>query len=205
MGELVENLLITPFRTQNVPPPMSTLTLALSSLSTAAQRAPTEEGAEKGVNGPRANVPVHAALAAERDVLAVLWEDGRVGVWDLRTRLGPGRGKAVDPVMLWRGDLGGRSEDSGSGNGRWRQASVSVIGERWTVVLLGEGESGDEAVRIDGDGVRKEYLTLPGKNGRLVGGEAGEVWWQSTEGEIHNGNVPPRRNCTDQHADGSRR
>lgn len=79
-----DRLLITPFRTQNTPPPMSSYTISLPS------------------------TPVHVSVSDEEDALAVLLRDGRVQLWDLHTRLpGPkgsklrGGGKVAEPVLRW--------------------------------------------------------------------------------------------------------
>ncbi|WVR09089.1 hypothetical protein IAU60_006151 [Kwoniella sp. DSM 27419] len=76
-----QRLLITPFRTQNTPPPMSSYQIALPS------------------------VPVHVSMSDVDDSLAVLLSDGSVQVWDLNTRLPDsksgsrlrGGGKVADP------------------------------------------------------------------------------------------------------------
>nr|XP_018259126.1 elongator complex protein 1 [Kwoniella dejecticola CBS 10117]OBR81284.1 elongator complex protein 1 [Kwoniella dejecticola CBS 10117] len=80
-----QKLLITPFRTQNAPPPMSSYHLDLPS------------------------VPVHVSLSDSSDSLAVLFSDGLVHVWDLNTRLPDpksgsrlrGGGKVAEPKLRY--------------------------------------------------------------------------------------------------------
>lgn len=75
-------LLLTPFRTQNTPPPMSSYHLTLPS------------------------TPVHACLSNWDDTAAAVFANGHVMVWKLNTRLpGPkgsklrGGGQVAEPVM----------------------------------------------------------------------------------------------------------
>ncbi|ORY20535.1 putative Pol II transcription elongation factor [Naematelia encephala] len=77
-------LLITPFRTQNVPPPMSSYTIALPS------------------------TPVHISLSETEDSLVALFSNGDVQLWDLNTRLPDqsgsklrGGGKVAEPQLRW--------------------------------------------------------------------------------------------------------
>ncbi|KAF9075492.1 IkappaB kinase complex IKAP component [Rhodocollybia butyracea] len=67
--------LLTSFRTQNVPPPMSSTQLA-------------------------AHVPIHWHFLNSFDALGFLWEHGYVEIYDLHTRLVTGRGKADDALGL---------------------------------------------------------------------------------------------------------
>ncbi|KAE8543492.1 hypothetical protein D1P53_000206 [Cryptococcus gattii VGV] len=83
-------LLLTPFRTKNTPPPMSSYHLTLPS------------------------TPVHACLSNWDDTAAAVFDNGHVMVWKLNTRLpGPkgsklrGGGKVAEPVMDWEGKVGG--------------------------------------------------------------------------------------------------
>ncbi|KZT69682.1 IkappaB kinase complex, IKAP component [Daedalea quercina L-15889] len=89
------HILLTPFRTQNVPPPMSAFTLNLST-------SVSDPSASKHT---RVSMPAHAAFGPAHDVLALLWESGHVELYDLHTRVGPGRGKVMTPEKQWAGDL----------------------------------------------------------------------------------------------------
>ncbi|OBZ69677.1 Elongator complex protein 1 [Grifola frondosa] len=108
------SLLLTPFRTQNVPPPMCahvlSLSFPISSLKSSSTRTP---------------VPVHASFSSVRDMLAVLWESGVVELFDLHTRLGPGRGKAMDPARIWAGIVGVNDAEIGASSRSYRQILVS--------------------------------------------------------------------------------
>ncbi|KIY33719.1 elongator complex protein 1, partial [Cryptococcus gattii E566] len=82
-------LLLTPFRTQNTPPPMSSYHLTLPS------------------------TPVHACLSNWDDTAAAMLPNGHVMVWKLNTRLpGPkgsklrGGGKVAEPVMDFERKVG---------------------------------------------------------------------------------------------------
>ncbi|KAL7421377.1 putative elongator complex protein 1 [Cryptotrichosporon argae] len=82
-------LLVTPFRTQNTPPPMASYTIALPSTQ------------------------VHVAHAPADDALAVLLADGTVQYYDLHTRVPDrkgsrlrGGGKVADPAMRWERRIG---------------------------------------------------------------------------------------------------
>ncbi|EIW65854.1 hypothetical protein TREMEDRAFT_46085 [Tremella mesenterica DSM 1558] len=77
-------LLVTPFRTQITPPPMSSYTLQLPSQ------------------------PVHVSFCSTQDTLAIVFRDGSVQVWDLGTRM-PDKGVSklraggmvADPKLRW--------------------------------------------------------------------------------------------------------
>ena len=78
-------LLVTPFRTQNTPPPMPSYTLTLLSN------------------------PAHVACSTTEDALVILYADGSVQCWDLNTKLPDpkagsrlrGGGKVADPQLRW--------------------------------------------------------------------------------------------------------
>ncbi|WVO15396.1 hypothetical protein L204_103054 [Cryptococcus depauperatus] len=84
------SLLVTPFRTQNTPPPMSSYQLTLPS------------------------TPVHACLSDWEDKAAAVFSDGEIIVWKLNTRLpGPkgsrlrGGGRVAEPEVVLRTKIGG--------------------------------------------------------------------------------------------------
>ncbi|KAI0697397.1 IkappaB kinase complex IKAP component [Cerioporus squamosus] len=168
------SLLLTPFRTQNVPPPMSSHTLALQvpnvSLPSLLRRSPT---------------PIHAAFASHSDVLAALWEPGIVEVFDLKTRLGPGRGKVLDPASIWSGVL------EGAGSRSYRQAVFDQHDSPeggMRLAILGTDSSGDAkdvvcVLDIQGQESKQTVVSLPVRNGRLVAGRG--VFWQSLGAQVH--------------------
>ncbi|TFY59586.1 hypothetical protein EVJ58_g5682 [Rhodofomes roseus] len=181
------NILLTPFRTQNVPPPMCAFSLGLSPST------PSEPPASKN---PRTAVPIHAAFGAEQDVLGVLWESGRVEVYDLHIRIGPGRGKVVSPEKLWAGDVKGVIEPNTSRS--YRQIVVlgaSNVGNteeggksaRLAVLGADTAASTPDVVRVatlTPDGLVDEFeLELPSRNGRLLSADD-LVLWQAPLGDI---------------------
>ncbi|VDC02341.1 unnamed protein product [Peniophora sp. CBMAI 1063] len=105
------DILLTPFRTSNAPPPMCAHRLTL----------------------PRPSPPAHISLSPSFDALAALWADGSVMVYELNTRLEPAKGEvpAMIPVLAFEGRIG-----ETDGSVRWREVSftkgkkVAVIGMR---------------------------------------------------------------------------
>ncbi|KAG9312244.1 IKI3 family-domain-containing protein [Chiua virens] len=123
-----DEVLLTPFRTQNVPPPMSTHQLK------------TSVSGSSGDCSKLSRTPVHISLSPCNDLLAAVWQNGRVSVWSLRTRIGPGKGKAMDPTLVW-------TAGSGEKEKFWRQVSVTDLTSNGKhtvlVVLLGSEEHTD--------------------------------------------------------------
>lgn len=167
------SILLTPFRTQNVPPPMSSFQLPLSV-------PPADAPALQ------ARVPAHVCFSPNKDVLASLWETGYVALTDLRTRLGPGRGKIMDPSTVWRGLVGSEAFE-------YRQIAVlrmpDEAGDATIFAVLGSGKSQDgrDAIVLvsvtNGSVSEQTTIQLPQRNGRLVPSDE-KVWWQSPEGEL---------------------
>ncbi|KAH9039879.1 IkappaB kinase complex IKAP component, partial [Lactarius pseudohatsudake] len=87
------SVLLTPFRMQNVPPPMSSYRLTLRPSPSAPQRT--------------LSTPSHLSFSPSEDILAVLWETGYVELWNLCTRLEFGRGPVMTPELAWSGTLHG--------------------------------------------------------------------------------------------------
>lgn len=67
----------------------------------------------------QSRLPVHVSFSPTEDVLASLWETGYAELTDLRTRtrIGPGQGKVMDPLPLWKGAVG-------TGAHEYRQVAV---------------------------------------------------------------------------------
>ncbi|GJE98183.1 IkappaB kinase complex IKAP component [Phanerochaete sordida] len=163
-------ILLTPFRTQNVPPPMSSFQLPLA--------APPADAPSL-----QSRVPVHVSFSPSKDILAQLWETGYVELTDLRTRLGPGRGKVMDPLPVWKGLIGDETH-------AYRQVSVlKTADESVKVVALGSGAGIDAkdvvVIASVGGGAISEcvQVDMSHRNGRLVPSED-QILWQSPEGEI---------------------
>ncbi|ESK87867.1 pol ii transcription elongation factor [Moniliophthora roreri MCA 2997] len=162
------SILLTPFRTQNVPPPMSSLQLSLADV----------------VLPHGSRIPIHLSFSAHSNTLGVLWETGYIELWALNTRLGPGRGKVMEPKRSFALHVKG---------------SESVLEYRQIVLLddqeypekpiyaalLGVGTSGSDhvvIVKCDGES-RFSSIPLGGRDGRLVS-NGGVLVWQSTNGEL---------------------
>ncbi|TFK50763.1 pol II transcription elongation factor [Heliocybe sulcata] len=165
------SVLLTPFRMQNVPPPMASCHLSLVNNDLPA------------LMGQR--TPVHVAFSAEKDVLAALWSFGRVQLWDLRTRLAVGRGKIMDPVLLWEGDV-----RRGSDRSEARQIAVWTEDDRVHIAMLSteyESAEGDVVSIADvghGKLEGQRDIHMPDRNGWLISSPDKVVVWQSAEGQI---------------------
>ncbi|KAK1230942.1 putative elongator complex protein 1 [Marasmius sp. AFHP31] len=164
------SVLLTPFRSQNVPPPMSSHQLSLSSPAT-----PLPSSAS--------SIPVHATFSATSDTLAVLWETGYFELWSLRTRLGPGRGKVLEPERVFSSSVKG---ESGLG---FRQIVLVDASEQWSyAALLGSRESGYDIVAVLKRNGEERSATMGGRNGRLAKAMDGMIW-QDTDGNLMEVNI----------------
>jgi len=126
---ITASVLLTPFRMQNVPPPMSSHRLTLRCSHLAPPRTlPT---------------PSYVTFSPTEDVLAALWETGYLELWNLHTRLEFGRGYVMTPELIWSGNLDGA---------RFREISVFTNVSRGTIlariVALGSESSGKEVLRV---------------------------------------------------------
>ncbi|KAH9846478.1 IkappaB kinase complex IKAP component [Lenzites betulinus] len=163
------NILLTPFRSQNVPPPMASHSLAL--------QLPLELQRTQRRTTP---VPVHAAFASTSDLLAILWESGVLQVFDLKTRLGPGRGKVLNPALVWAGSLESRS---------YRQVAFAprAADEGLRLAILGSDPGGDamDVVTVldiaNGDAAKTD-VAFVAHNGRLIPSK--DIVWEAPDGKI---------------------
>ncbi|KAI6112013.1 pol II transcription elongation factor [Pisolithus croceorrhizus] len=179
-----DHILLTPFRTQNVPPPMSSYQLPVCARHTTGDTSPSI----------LRSTPSHISLSPVNDILGGVWGDGHVVVWSLHTRIESGTAKVMDPVLLWTKDLG--NED-----GLWRQVQVSILDanakeRNLQVVVLGSTKQGFDLVSVHEVRLSRteeqpriaenhRAVELPGKDGRLIQGlESLTSFWQSREGEI---------------------
>ncbi|KLO09706.1 IkappaB kinase complex, IKAP component [Schizopora paradoxa] len=164
------NVLLTPFRTQNVPPPMSSCQLALTTDNNHTQQART---------------PLHVSFSSSRDTLAVLHQQGLVRLYDLRTRLEPGRGKAVDPSKICEISL----TDTLSKGSRARQCILT--GQKQDldilhVAVLASDSEGDYILHANvtqSESSPPKIVRLPSASGRLLYSSY-RIFWQSISGEI---------------------
>lgn len=167
-------ILLTPFRTQNIPPPMASHQLPIP----------------RDVLTGRPLLPVHVAFSPHKDILASLWETGYIEVTNLRTRLGPGKGGIVDPILLWSGSC--NAEDSNpSGNYRqvllWNDQIETGVSDALHIVALGSGPGTMDFLVaqfvVDGQVQQRAQVNLPERDGRLLRSD-GTIAWQSPSGEV---------------------
>ncbi|OCH92072.1 IkappaB kinase complex IKAP component [Obba rivulosa] len=178
------NILLTPFRSQNVPPPMAShiLTFTLPSPPSPAQ-----------AFIPRVPVPVHISFSPLKDFLAVLWESGYIEVWDLQTRLEPGRGPAMAPSQVWMGLANPDGAEIGALSLNYRQIVISASATAESLVslaVLGSATDGGEhdvvsviVILPSGTVAQRRRVRTPELHGRLIPAEEGIIW-QSSSGEI---------------------
>ncbi|KIK60852.1 hypothetical protein GYMLUDRAFT_244010 [Collybiopsis luxurians FD-317 M1] len=138
-------ILLTPFRTQNIPPPMSSVQLKLEAgerAGPALVRVPIHStflnGASSDLSSFSPTFAIATFTSADSELLALLWEHGYVELYDLHTRLGPGRGKVMDPVKVGGFDFGNGSDDRQGGVG-YRQV-VMLASPSVSDTTNGEGE-----------------------------------------------------------------
>jgi len=163
-------LLLTPFRSQNVPPPMSSFQLPLSPDISSKVHTPTK-------------TPIYVTFCPTNDAMAILWEHGFVELWDLKTRLLPGPGKIMDPSKVWSGSISDKPDLL------WKQLAVAYNGS-YTITTLGTGSGVQKdlvsVIRInDGNAVSKIIISLPYRNCRLLLGAVPNTY-QGPDGEIFN-------------------
>ncbi|KAF9647728.1 Elongator complex protein 1 [Thelephora ganbajun] len=148
------NMLLTPFRSQNVPPPMSSYELVL----------------------PFVRAPIHASFSPTNDTVAFLWESGLVQVWNLQTRLGPGSGKIMNPIKVGEGTisvgLARRVSVSTVADGK---TTLAILGSRGNDVLA-YAEAGDGIFEV------KNEVDLPGRGGTIP--DAAIYAWQDSMGQV---------------------
>ncbi|TFK44978.1 IKI3 family-domain-containing protein [Crucibulum laeve] len=161
-------IFLTPFRTQNVPPPMSTYQLLVTPSSSSAL-----------VSAVR--TPIHASFSKEHETLAVLWESGYLELWALHTRLGPGLSKVVNPSKTWSGYV------QESGEIQWRQTSLRSTDsdQSWAVTVLGSGKDKDAVAILEvteSGSIQADVRNLPYQNCRIVADA--ESIFETPNGEI---------------------
>nr|ODO03858.1 elongator complex protein 1 [Cryptococcus depauperatus CBS 7855] len=160
------SLLVTPFRTQNTPPPMSSYQLTLPS------------------------TPVHACLSDWEDKAAAVFSDGEIIVWKLNTRLpGPkgsrlrGGGRVAEPEVVLRTKIGGsrvmRNIALGP-NGKVAVLSLTTGCEQSGCVNVFR-EKGEEEFKVQGN-VERILWTQE---------EDGEVLVMNGEGNLYMANPTP--------------
>lgn len=167
----LDKILLTPFRLQNIPPPMSSHQLSVGCKD----------------DNKSLDAPVHISFSSAQDILGVLWESGRIELWDLHTRLESGRGKVMGPILTWSGTV----EPSK------RQIAVTTSGalipekSLARVTILGSDLQGSdvvEVIEILSDLTAKNHsIVMPSQGGRLVSSDDA-IYWQASNGAIYQGN-----------------
>jgi elongator complex protein 1 len=181
-----EKILLTPFRTQNIPPPMSSHQLSSNTLT---------DVSSGGLF--LSQVPHHISLSQSHDLLAAVWQEGHVMMWALQTRITPGGGAAMNPILIWSANLPRELC-------HYRQVLVSSENsddDHGTIsaAILGSDVNGNDRIVIhDFEHVilplksisvtRSRTVSLQQKNGRLVLHELpGHLAWQAPDGSIFQG------------------
>jgi elongator complex protein 1 len=174
----IASILLTSFRTQNIPPPMSSYQLSVPS-----------EGAH--INLVK-RTPTHVSFSPTEDILAVLWMSGYIELWDLHTRIEPGRGKVMAPSLTWSSNidtiLSHRQIVVTAGS---PSTSERILAQ---VTALGSDCGGSDivtVVELGKDLSTQTYQTkMPCRNGRLVSDE--NAAWQAPDGQLFAGAVVAR-------------
>lgn len=146
-------ILLTPFRVQNVPPPMSSYQLVLAS----------PPSASDFIN---MKTPIHISLSSQDDILAVLWESGYLELWSLNTRIGSNSG----PVMAPKKILSGYARNDTTV--QWRQIALQNPADTLpTIVVLGTSSIGTDVIarlHVNGNDVTNlDKMACP-RNCRLL-------------------------------------
>ncbi|KAH7106712.1 IKI3-domain-containing protein [Auriculariales sp. MPI-PUGE-AT-0066] len=152
-------LKLTPFRLQNIPPPMCSHPLDL----------------------PRRQPPIHVSFSATSDRVAALWESGVIIVWNLDTQAVLKRGQACSPRVVWDSTL--------PSTARWRQAILVTSGDGVDeVIALGSSVSDGHDVlqrqELNTLNSNASTVQLISGGGRLVDIETLPVAWQAASGDL---------------------
>ncbi|KAI0048587.1 IkappaB kinase complex, IKAP component [Auriscalpium vulgare] len=156
------SLLLTPFRTQNVPPPMSSFQLSLPS--------------KPFILGPKQLSLVYASFSPSSDALAALWEPGYVEIWALHTRIGPGRGPVMAPSKMWSGVVEQQQQQNDtSARQEFREVAFwtsSADGAVELIAVLGYAAGASDVLRLiaarENPEVQSTALSLDGIGWRLA-------------------------------------
>ncbi|KZS97891.1 IkappaB kinase complex, IKAP component [Sistotremastrum niveocremeum HHB9708] len=150
---------LTPFRVQNVPPPMSSF-----QLTSTVSRVP----------------PVHTFFSSNDDSLGLVWESGHVQIWHLNINLSGARSRVMSPKPLWEGLVEVERLRQGI---LWKNPEE----ETWTVVLLGN-EGATDVIKSIAFGVSETRCTigLDSKNGRLLEPLGTQAIYQEQNGTLSN-------------------
>jgi elongator complex protein 1 len=171
-SHILGNLLITPFRLQNVPPPSAAHTLQLSE---------------------QATPPIHLAISSSGERLVSLQRDlsarqaNTLCLWQLNPRRIPGRGKILNPKLS--------SSHSASVSRPYQVLITECTDDDLLVSVLGYNSGGGGSViiyRVTNSAWTEELSMACEANGRLMqsGDRDSILVWQSKEGGLFNGKCP---------------
>ena len=158
---ILATILLTPFRSQNVPPPLSSHQLDVSPEPSISRLVPT------------VTTPIYIAFSPEDDTLGILWEHGYVELWLLKIRLLPGHTKIMDPSKIWCGWVDKHDESSDL---RVRQLAVKTLDAAkglYRVTVLGARHDlvvdYISDILVDGGLAKSSELSvLPRRNSRFM-------------------------------------
>lgn len=174
-----DKILITPFRLQIVPPPMSSHELITSP-------APSLSPLVPGVT-----TPIYITFSPEDDALGILWEHGYIELWLLKIRLQSGRGKVMDPSKKWSGWV---AKYNDSNRRRFRELAVKTLDSRkgsYLIAALGACiDMMDDHISVttieEGVVISNDLIKLPERNSRLMTPFVPGMY------EMHNGKIYTR-------------
>lgn len=159
---------MTPFRLQNVPPPMSSYKI------------------DRDTSGIAP--PIHLSLCPNVDALALLYPGAQVELWLLNTAQ-DSKTTAANPAKLWTGEIPGNFSSIREVLA-WRDDKAP---EEWFIAILGhpmEGRHDAVVVAAMRHGVLTEdyetSLPATGK-GRIFYLEGGELAWEAEDGQVLKG------------------
>jgi hypothetical protein len=167
LNNMIAAALLTPFRLQNVPPPMCTTRLDFRS------------------NDHVRRSPVSLALSYKEDIASVLWESGDLQLWNFNTRISSSKGPSMNPKLLWSGSVG---DDPANG---CRQTMILYHSNGYRIVVLGSGMSNEDQlaiISIEGSATSNTIIRTGEVNGRLVSSEQ-ELYYQNRTGKLFRGEI----------------
>lgn len=169
---LLASILLTPFRSQNVPPPMSACQLTTTKPTASSNSCPS--------------IPNHLSFSPKNDTAVLLWETGYTEVVDLQTRLGPGRGPVMNPRKVWSRNV---TSDTIPRVFRqvvqWTKEDDDNDITRFAALGSADSEGFVSITDLQGSDMREEYyVKVPELNGRLLRAN-NTLSWQAHDGQIY--------------------
>ncbi|KAG8958698.1 hypothetical protein FRC03_008908 [Tulasnella sp. 419] len=161
------SILMTPFRTQNVPPPMSSYKITRPA--------------------PHLSPPVHISFAPNSDALSILYSSSHIELYKLNSTLVTPANPPANPIRFWEGQV----PDTIRARQILAWLDAAAPEEEWIIGVLGLPEDGGKhdiivvmAVR-DGAITDTYEVTLTDRGrGRMISLKGGKLGWVSGNGEI---------------------